>query len=151
VVHEPVSFVNAHHRRASGAGRVGDALARDDDYVNLLVFRAETEDGRVDGRRHARGRRAASGWSGCSTSTSTWRRRYMAFFTYEDRPGVIGTVGSLLGTAGINIASMEVGRKAAGGLALMGLTVDSPIPADILQGIEREVGTEAARFLELPD
>jgi D-3-phosphoglycerate dehydrogenase len=77
--------------------------------------------------------------------------RYMAFFTYEDRPGVIGTVGSLLGAAGINIASMEVGRKAAGGVALMGLTVDSPIPAEILQGIERDVGTETARFLELPD
>ena len=57
----------------------------------------------------------------------------------------------LLGGAGINIASMEVGRTAAGGLALMGLTVDSPIPPDILQGIERGVGTETARFLELPD
>ena len=77
--------------------------------------------------------------------------RYMAFFTYEDRPGVIGSVGTLLGGAGINIASMEVGRKAAGGLALMGLTVDSPIPPDILGGIEAAVGTETARFLELPD
>jgi hypothetical protein len=29
--------------------------------------------------------------------------------------------------------------------------VDSPIPPEILQGIERDVGTETARFLELPD
>ena len=33
----------------------------------------------------------------------------------------------------------------------MGLTVDSPIPPDVLGGIERGVGTETARFLELPD
>jgi D-3-phosphoglycerate dehydrogenase len=76
--------------------------------------------------------------------------RHMAFFVYEDRPGVIGTVGTILGGAGINIASMEVGRKQAGGLALMGLTVDSPIPPDVLGQIEQAVGAKRARSLELP-
>jgi D-3-phosphoglycerate dehydrogenase len=76
--------------------------------------------------------------------------RNMVFFQYEDRPGVIGTVGTLLGTAGVNIASMEVGRKEAGGAALIGLTVDSPIPADVLADIEREIGAERARSLVLP-
>ena len=76
--------------------------------------------------------------------------RHMAFFVYEDRPGVIGKVGTILGQAGVNIASMEVGRKQAGGLALMGLTVDSPIPPGVLQEIEQAVGTEAARSMVLP-
>jgi len=74
---------------------------------------------------------------------------HMAFFRYEDRPGVIGTVGTILGQAGINIASMEVGRKEAGGLALMGLTVDSPIPAKVLDAITSEVGMKSARSMSL--
>jgi D-3-phosphoglycerate dehydrogenase / 2-oxoglutarate reductase len=75
----------------------------------------------------------------------------MAFFLYEDRPGVIGTVGTILGDAGINIAGMEVGRKRAGGRALMGLTVDTPIPPDVLHELERVVGTDRARALVVPD
>jgi D-3-phosphoglycerate dehydrogenase len=77
--------------------------------------------------------------------------RYMAFFHYEDRPGVIGAVGTLLGDAGVNIASMEVGRTAAGGTALMVLSVDSPISAELLGTIQRTVGgPRAPRFLTLP-
>lgn len=72
---------------------------------------------------------------------------HMAFFRYEDRPGVIGTVGTILGEAGVNIASMEVGRKEAGGLALMGLTVDSPIPPGVLDRIVEAVGTKSARSI----
>jgi D-3-phosphoglycerate dehydrogenase / 2-oxoglutarate reductase len=74
---------------------------------------------------------------------------HMAFFLYEDRPGVIGTVGTILGQAGVNIASMEVGRREAGGLALMGLTVDSPIPDEALDRIVQAVGMKSARSIVL--
>jgi D-3-phosphoglycerate dehydrogenase / 2-oxoglutarate reductase len=153
VVHEPVSFVNAPIIARERGLAVSETRSRETtDYVNLLVFRAETEDGMVTVAGTLVGRTSGERLVRVfDFDVDMAPARYMAFFTYEDRPGVIGTVGSLLGTAGINIASMEVGRKAAGGLALMGLTVDSPIPAEILQGIEREVGTETARFLELPD
>ena len=55
----------------------------------------------------------------------------------------------VLGEAGINIGAMEVGRREAGGLALMGLTVDSPIPDDVLEGIVRAVGMKRARSIVL--
>ena len=54
---------------------------------------------------------------------------HMAFIGYIDRPGVVGTMGRLLGEQGINIAGMQVGRTGAGGDALTVLTVDSAIPA----------------------
>ena len=53
---------------------------------------------------------------------------HLAFFTYVDRPGVIGTVGRLLGDADVNIAGMQVARNEKGGQALVALTVDSGIP-----------------------
>ena len=47
---------------------------------------------------------------------------HLAFFTYEDRPGMVGTVGGILGEAGVNIAGMQVARDAKGGQALVALS-----------------------------
>jgi D-3-phosphoglycerate dehydrogenase len=69
---------------------------------------------------------------------------HLAFFTYVDRPGVIGTVGRLLGDAQVNIAGMQVARNEKGGQALVALTVDSGIPADVLAAIVSEVGADVS-------
>lgn len=75
--------------------------------------------------------------------------QFMAFFTYRDRPGMIGNVGTILGSEGINIASMQVGRDEAGGKALMGVTVDSSISAELLRTIVEKVGMDEAWGVEL--
>lgn len=69
---------------------------------------------------------------------------HLAFFTYVDRPGVIGTVGRLLGDADVNIAGMQVARNEKGGQALVALTVDSTIPADVLAAIVTEIGADVS-------
>jgi D-3-phosphoglycerate dehydrogenase len=76
---------------------------------------------------------------------------HMAFLRYEDRPGVVGTVGRILGEAGINIAGMQVSRAAQGGEALVALTVDSEIPAPVLGEITGEIGATFARAVNLVD
>ena len=68
---------------------------------------------------------------------------------HTDRPGIIGQVGSLLGEAGINIAFMQVGRKEVGGSAIMALTVDGPVPQDVLEKIKKVDGVEDARQVRL--
>ncbi len=75
---------------------------------------------------------------------------HLAFFRYADRPGVVGTTGRVLGDAGVNIASMQVGRDEAGGEALIVLTVDSRIPQDVLETITREIGAVDGRAVDLP-
>jgi D-3-phosphoglycerate dehydrogenase len=74
---------------------------------------------------------------------------YMGFFRYEDRPGVVGTLGRLLGDAGINIAGMQVSRDEKGGDALVSLTVDSEIPQVLLAEITAEIGARFARSVNL--
>jgi D-3-phosphoglycerate dehydrogenase len=152
VVHEPVSFVNAPviaRERGLHVSERKSTASRD--YVNLITLRAETEAGDVAvagtlvGKRDGERLVQVYGFD-----LDIAPARHMAFFLYDDRPGVIGAVGTLLGTAGVNIASMEVGRREAGGPALMALTVDVPIPADVLAGIEREIGAERARSLLVP-
>lgn len=67
---------------------------------------------------------------------------HMAFFTYKDRPGIVGAVGRLLGEANINIGGMQVARDERGGKALVALTVDSAIPADLVGAIASEIDAE---------
>ena len=73
----------------------------------------------------------------------------MAFFAYEDRPGVIGAVGRLLGDADVNIAAMQVSRDDDQGKALVALTVDQAIPVDVVAAVEKEIGAETVRVVDL--
>ncbi len=66
-----------------------------------------------------------------------------------DQPGIIGQVGNILGAAGINIAFMQVGRKEVGGTAIMVLTVDNPVPEEIVKKIAEVKGIKSARLVEL--
>ena len=62
---------------------------------------------------------------------------------HQDKPGIIGQVGTILGAAGINIAYMQVGRKEVGGTAIMVLTVDHEIPAAVLDQIKKVKGIDS--------
>ncbi|MFW6163968.1 MAG: phosphoglycerate dehydrogenase [Planctomycetota bacterium] len=54
-------------------------------------------------------------------------RGTMVILFAEDKPGLIGSVGGLLGERGINIAAMTFGRKEAGGAAITVLNLDGPV------------------------
>lgn len=66
--------------------------------------------------------------------------RHMMFLRYEDRPGIIGTVGTRLGEADVNIASAQVGRREQGGEAIMALSLDDPAPRPVVERITEEIG-----------
>lgn len=57
---------------------------------------------------------------------------HLLYVKHLDRPGVIGRVGTILGNHDVNIATMLVGRSQAGGRAIMILTVDKPVTAQII-------------------
>ena len=56
---------------------------------------------------------------------------HMIYFTNEDKPGLIGAVATILGEAGINIATFSLGRRAAGGDAVGLIGIDSPVPDEV--------------------
>jgi len=67
----------------------------------------------------------------------------------EDRPGMIGRVGTLLGGWDINIQSMQVGRRGRRGRALMVIAVDeSPTPEqlDAIEAIDGIYNVRLVRF-----
>lgn len=75
--------------------------------------------------------------------------QHLAFLTYADRPGMVGTVGQILGDAGVNIAGMQVSRQDRGGEALVALSVDSAIAAETLEQLRSAVQATSARAVDL--
>lgn len=73
----------------------------------------------------------------------------LLFLRYGDRPGVVGSVGSVLGQAGVNIAAMQVARDEAGGEALMAITVDSSLSIEIVALVQKETGANFVRSVTL--
>lgn len=74
---------------------------------------------------------------------------HLLVLLYQDRPGVIGTLGRLLGERDINIAGMQVARNTEGGQALSLLTVDSSVPQDVLDAVKEAIGATVAREVDL--
>lgn len=72
----------------------------------------------------------------------------MVFVRYEDRPGVIGIVGSMFGDAGVNIANMAVSRTKEGGEALMVFSIDTRATRELVDALH-SMGFVDVRFVEL--
>jgi D-3-phosphoglycerate dehydrogenase len=60
-------------------------------------------------------------------------RGNIIFFTNNDKPGVIGAIGSVLGECNVNIAGMHLGREREGGKALALLEVDDRVSKDVIE------------------
>jgi D-3-phosphoglycerate dehydrogenase / 2-oxoglutarate reductase len=151
VVHEPVTYVNAPLLAAErGLELVETKTRHSRDWVNLMSLSGEGGRGPVGVAGTTMGPRDAErlvAVNGIEIDMSP--SAHMAFLFYEDRPGVIGKVGTILGRAGINIASMQVGRRKQGGEALMALTVDAGVPASVLDQVMAEIGAHDGTFIHL--
>ncbi|MGF1560935.1 MAG: phosphoglycerate dehydrogenase [Geminicoccaceae bacterium] len=60
---------------------------------------------------------------------------HMLFVRNEDKPGLIGALGSILGDAQVNIATFNLGRTEIGGEAIALLEIDQPLEDTVIQKI----------------
>ena len=73
---------------------------------------------------------------------------HMLYIVNEDAPGFIGRIGTLLGEAGLNIGTFHLGRRSAGGEALLLLSIDAPIPEPVLWKACNLPGVKTVKALE---
>jgi D-3-phosphoglycerate dehydrogenase len=73
----------------------------------------------------------------------------MLITQHADVPGVIGKVGTILGNANINIASMQVSRNEIGGKAIMVLTIDKPVEQETLEVLRSTPWISSVRSLSI--
>lgn len=151
IVFEPVNYINAPlFAKERGIAVRETKSEQTRDYVNLMMVR-----GRRDDEEVAVGGTLV-GLSNSERFVHVYEydidlgpSQYMAFFRYEDVPGMIGKIGTLLGDHDINIAHMQVGRRKIGGEAVMGINVDTPIPNEVMEEITRTPQVRDSRFIVL--
>ncbi|WP_337101749.1 phosphoglycerate dehydrogenase [Paenibacillus sp. YIM B09110] len=73
----------------------------------------------------------------------------LILISHNDRPGIIGRVGTLLGNNDVNIATMQVGRQLEGGSAIMVLRVDKAAPKEVLQQLTSLPELNTAKEIKL--
>ena len=72
---------------------------------------------------------------------------HMLYVVNEDAPGFIGRLGTLLGTGGVNIGTFHLGRRSAGGEAVLLLSIDEALTPDLLAQVRALAGVKTAMGL----
>jgi len=143
---EPVSYVNARQLAASKGIDVRESRSSTSpDYVNLLTLRGggHSVSGTVVGRRAEQRIMAID-----DHRFDVPPAEHMLMVKNDDRPGMIGIVGTILGDAGVNIADMDVGRTAEPGTATMLIAPTELVPDDVLTSLRRAPGMLSVVRLE---
>ena len=71
----------------------------------------------------------------------------MIYVTNEDKPGFIGRFASVLGNAGVNIATFALGRDREGGSSIALVEVDGAVPDRVLADVEKMPGVKEVKAL----
>ena len=153
-VEQPVNYVNAPViARERGIEVRESTSSASADYTSLIEVTAYDENGQgfaVAGTTIGRDSRLQV-VRALDYEIDVELSRSMLFAENDDRPGMIGRVGTIMGEAGINIANMAVSRNRPEARALMALSLDSPVPDEVLELLRAEPGILAARFVALPE
>ncbi len=75
---------------------------------------------------------------------------HMLILVYQDRPGMIGKIGTILGAHDINIAAMNLGRREKLGEAMVILSIDSAVPGNVIDEVRRATEASFVKALHMP-
>jgi len=137
MVQDTVNFVNATLLAGERGIRVAEARARSDEYVNLVTVTAVSNGtvnsvaGTIFGRKELR-----------VVKINNFRLELAPQGKFivihnNDKPGAIGSIGTLLGTHQVNISQMRVGQQEDGDKTMIYFRTDNPIPDQVMQELRR--------------
>ena len=135
---ETVTYVNAPQlARDRGVDLRESSSSSSPDFVNLITVRGDGRQlsGTLVGRRGEQ-RLVQIDEHRVDVPPS----ENMLMVKNDDRPGVIGVVGTTLGDAGVNIADMDVGRAKVSGTAVMLIAPTAAVPAEVVAALRAAPG-----------
>ncbi|MCX7522043.1 phosphoglycerate dehydrogenase [Microbacterium sp. STN6] len=154
IVSESVSYVNAPllaEQRGIEVRLITDSVS--EEYRNLITLRGALSDG------------TQLSVSGTLTGTKQIEKivgingydvevpiaEHLIVMVYDDRPGIVAVFGREFGEADINIAGMQIARTNAGGKALSVLTVDSPVPDEVIEKMRSTIDADLLREIDITE
>jgi D-3-phosphoglycerate dehydrogenase / 2-oxoglutarate reductase len=138
ITDEPVTYVNAPQLAVQHGVEVRDiSSSSSPDFVNLLTLRGggHSISGTLAGPKAAQRIVNID-----DTPFDVPPVDNMVVIHNDDRPGVIGVVGTILGNAGVNISDMDVSRVTGSATAVMLIAPSEPVPADVLDQLRAAPG-----------
>jgi D-3-phosphoglycerate dehydrogenase / 2-oxoglutarate reductase len=147
VSEEPVSYVNAPALAAERGIDVREtATTTAHDYINLITVRGGDHSlaGTLVGLKGEPRIVMVD-----DHTVDVPPARHMLVVRNDDRPGMIGVVGTVVGRAGVNIADMDVGQSPAGESALMVLATSQPVPPEAQDELRASPGIVSVHAVEL--
>ncbi|MGD9415726.1 MAG: NAD(P)-dependent oxidoreductase, partial [Desulfobacterales bacterium] len=134
MIKDDVNFVNAQVLAKERGIKVRESkISESDEYINLIDVRAISDKdenlvaGTIFGRKNPR-----------VVNINNFRLelepidRFILIHNH-DKPGAIGSIGTLLGDNGINISRMRVGQEEGSDRTMIFLRTDTPIPEDVIE------------------
>jgi D-3-phosphoglycerate dehydrogenase len=143
-----VNMVNAAHIAKERDIQVSEVRTeREGDYHTLIRLTVETDRFTRDiaGTLFAEKRPRLVQIKGISVDAELGP--HMLYVTNEDKPGMIGNLGTTLGDNKINIATFALGRSAPGQDAIALVEIDGPIPAPVLEKVRKLPNVRQAKAL----
>ncbi len=74
---------------------------------------------------------------------------YMLFINNNDKPGIVGAVGTILAQANINIGSISFGREVQGGQVVSVVNVDSEVPNGVIEKLRKTKDILFVKLIEV--
>ena len=138
ILKETVNFVNAVTLAKERGIRIKEAKSsRNEDFVNLIQLEIKTDKeirkvaGTLSANKQPRIVKIDEHYVEATPIGN------LVVMKNWDKPGIIGSIGTIMGKHGINIAAMTFGRKTPGGEAVSILNVDSPVSPELLETIKK--------------
>ncbi len=145
---EPVSYVNAPQlAKDRGLPVRESSTATSHDFVNLVTLRSSLHAAAatLTGARMEQPRLVMIDGFAIEVPLAP----HMLVVRNDDRPGMVGTVGTVLGDSQVSISSMAVSPDPAGGNALMVLAIDRPVPPRATERLRASPGIEEVHQVSL--
>lgn len=146
-MHEAVNYVNAPLVAKQRGIRVGEIKSiKTEDYTNQIT---------VTIKGNGKWKRSFAGTVFKNNEMRILRidqysldiqpKGNLVIITHKDRPKLVGQIGMILGEYEINIAGMQLDRAEQGGTAMMILTVDNPVPEEVMEKITEVMDIKSAK------
>jgi D-3-phosphoglycerate dehydrogenase len=138
ILEETVNFVNAPFIAKERGIEVKETKSRDSgDYQSLISLKVKSPVSEIHIAGTLFSKKDPRIVKIDNFSVEIMPEGHMLVMNNNDKPGVIGNIGTLLGKNKINIARMHFGRETAGGRAISVVNIDSPVTVKILKEIKK--------------